>query len=339
VSLVVAAADKFRGTATAREVSGAVARAARRRSWTVDEVRLADGGEGLLDALGGAVRTSEVSGPLGAPTVAEWRLIEPDDGAAVTAVIEMARAAGRDLLPAPDGDDPLLADTRGVGQLIVAALDAGATRIVVGCGGSASTDGGAGALEAIGSRQRVADIDLVAATDVTTTFEDAAPVFGPQKGASPAQVTLLRARLGELRRRYRETFGVDVGALVGGGAAGGLAGGLAAIGGRIVAGFDLVAEAVDLDARLEAADAVVTGEGRLDAGSFRGKVVGQVIAHVAGRCPVLVVVGDRDDSARVPEGSIEVVSLAEHFGAERARTETVALVEAVVADFLARLAD
>jgi glycerate kinase len=283
------------------------------------------------------VRTATVSGPLGRPTEAEWRFLAPPLVEIPTAVVEMAAAAGRDLLAAPHGTDPLDATTTGVGQLVLAAIDAGAARVIVGCGGSATTDGGAGALEAIGSADRFDVVDLVIATDVTTTFEDAAAVFGPQKGATSDQVGILEDRLRLLRASYLTRFGVDVGVLPGAGAAGGLAGGLAALGGRIVSGFDLVAGFVHLDARLEPADVVMTGEGRLDAQSFRGKVVGRVIDRVAGRIPVLCVVGEVDPAARSLAGpGVEVVSLTEQFGEGRARAETVGLITQVVAEFLRR---
>jgi glycerate kinase len=334
---IVAAPDKFRQTASAPGVARAVAAAATRSGWTAEETPLSDGGEGLLDALGGSIRTTTVSGPLGEPTDAEWRFLASPEVEVPTAVIEMAKAAGRDLLPAPRGGDPLDATTRGVGQLIIAAIDAGAARIIVGCGGSATTDGGSGALDAIGSADRFDVIDLVVATDVMTAFEDAAAVFGPQKGATPEQVTALADRLSGLRARYLTQFGLDVDVLPGAGAAGGLAGGLAALGGRIVSGFDLVADFVHLAARLGLADVVMTGEGRLDAQSFRGKVVGQVIDRVAGRIPVLCVVGDLDPTARGLAGpGVEIVSLTERFGEGRARAETVARIEEVVADFLSR---
>ncbi len=180
------------------------------------------------------------------------------------------------------------ATTAGTGQLILRAVSLGARQVVVGCGGSATTDGGAGALGVIGSVAALQGVDLVAACDVTTGFLDAAGVFGPQKGATPEQVELLTDRLGRLATRYRDEFGVEVTQLPGVGAAGGLAGGLAALGARITSGFELVAEFVDLDSQLAAADLVMTGEGYLDRQSFSGKVVGGVIDHVAGRVPISV---------------------------------------------------
>ena len=228
-----------------------------------------------------------------------------------TAVIESARAAGRALLPHPTGDEPVRATTAGVGQLVLAAVDAGARRVVVGLGGSATTDGGWGAVEIIGSPERLGGAEVTVACDVRTTFGRAAEVFGPQKGATGDQVAALTERLDELAERYRADFGVDVDRLTGAGAAGGLAGGLAALGARLVPGFELVAELTGLASRLARADLVVTGEGRLDPPSFDGKVVGGVISLVAGRAPVLCVVGGADPNlaARPPAAGsgVEVV--------------------------------
>jgi glycerate kinase len=340
---LVAAPDKFRGTATAVEVVGAVTAAADAAGWSSVGVPLSDGGEGLLEALGGAVHRAEVPGPLGAPTIAEWRMLpapdhpEHPDHPGPTAVIEMSRAAGRALLPRPRGDEPVRADTAGVGTLLLAARDAGARRIVVGCGGSATTDGGWGAVRTVGSAEELGGIEITVACDVTTPFRQAARVFGPQKGATVTQIAQLSDRLGALADRYRRDFGVDVDAEPGAGAAGGLAGGLVALGARLVHGFDLVAGLVDLDARLAGADVVVTGEGHLDPPSFRGKVPGGVLSRVGGRCPVLCICGGADPALlRSPPMGMEVVSLTERFGRARARAETTALIEEVTATALER---
>ncbi len=149
---------------------------------------MSDGGEGLLEAVGGTVRTTTVPDMLGRPIEAQWRLLDATSNTGPTAVIEMAQAAGRALLAHPGGEDPVRADTTGVGQLLLAARDAGATHIIVGCGGSATTDGGWGAVEAVGSPAALAGISVVVASDVTTAFGDAARVYGPQKGATPEQV-------------------------------------------------------------------------------------------------------------------------------------------------------
>ncbi len=298
---------------------------------------MSDGGEGLLEALGGQPRFTSVPGPLGARIDAEWRLLPPGEGGGSTAVIEMSRASGRALLPHPEGGDPVNADTSGVGHLLLAARAAGATRIVVGCGGSATTDGGWGAVRAVGSATALAGIDLDVACDVTTSFVDAAAVFGPQKGASPDQIELLTDRLRSLADRYRRDFGVDVDAIPGAGAAGGLAGGLVALGAHIVPGFDLVADMTGLARRMAGADLAVTGEGHLDPPSFEGKVPGGVLALAAGRCPVLCIVGAADrELLRAPPAGLEIISLAARFGGARARRETCALITEVTREALPR---
>ncbi|MGH9138028.1 MAG: glycerate kinase, partial [Acidimicrobiales bacterium] len=192
----MAAPDTFRGTAAARDVAAAIGRAAWETGWDCDEVPLADGGEGTLDALGGPNRTTTVTGPLGDAVDARWRL----DGR--RAVVEMARASGLELLGGSDGNDPVAASTYGTGELIGAAVDAGARRVLVGVGGSASTDGGLGALRALHPPARLRGIELTVACDVRTRFVDAADVFAPQKGATSAQVELLRRRLERLAQVY-----------------------------------------------------------------------------------------------------------------------------------------
>lgn len=262
----------------------------------VRQVPLADGGEGTLDVIlsvrGGARRTARVTGPLGDPADAEWGML--GDG---TAVIEMARASGHALVD-PARRDPLEASTRGTGELIAAAIRAGARHVIVGVGGSATTDGGLAALQALDWNLR--NVPVIVACDVTTGFLDAARVYGPQKGASPAQVGLLTRRLDQLAGVYRDRTGVDVTTIEGGGAAGGLAGGLAAIGARIEPGFEVVGQVVGLEDALDDADLVVTGEGKLDATSFAGKVVGGVL-ELAGDLGVErrgVIAGQITDDAR-----------------------------------------
>jgi len=328
--LVVAAPDKFRGTASAPEVAEAIEWAAHDAGWTCDRAPVADGGEGLLDALAahlrGVRRRTRVTGPLGVPVDAEWLL------AGRTAVIEMARASGLVLAGGPDGNDPLGATTAGTGELIAAAVAAGARRVIIGLGGSATTDGGRGAIDALAPHGRLSGVQLVVACDVTTVFADAAEEFGPQKGASPAQVALLRRRLDRLAGDYRRRTGVDVSSLAGGGAAGGLAGGLATLGAELVPGFELVAEIIELPERIAGADLVVTGEGHVDEWSFRGKVVGGVIemADEAG-VEVLVVAGEVDD-----EMPVEAESLVARFGRERAMDDPTGCVAEVVATELGR---
>ncbi|MGA3352700.1 MAG: glycerate kinase [Acidimicrobiales bacterium] len=330
---LVAAPDKFRGTAEAAQAAAAAARGARRAGWTAYEIPLADGGDGLLSAFTGELMRDEVTGPLGTPVLAEWKLIEPRSGHdGLTAIIEMANASGLLIAGGESGNDPVGATTEGTGQLVMRAVSLGARRVIVGCGGSATTDGGAGALKAIGSPKALRGTELVAASDVTTRFLDAARVFGPQKGATPEQVEQLTARLERLAENYRRDFGVEVASLPGAGAAGGLAGGLAALGAKIVSGFEFVAEFVGLDEHLDGADVVMTGEGFLDSQSFSGKVVGGVISHVAGRMPILCVAGDV--APDLDPAGMEIVSLVARAGPEKARSEVLALIEEVVAEHI-----
>ncbi|MFP5326451.1 MAG: glycerate kinase, partial [Acidimicrobiia bacterium] len=271
----------------------------------------------------GRLRRTIVCGPLRERIDAEWRL----NGR--VAVIEMARAAGLELAGGPQGNDPIAATTTGVGELINEAIRQGARRVVVGLGGSASTDGGEGAVAVIERLGLPRNVALIAACDVTTTFVEAASVFAPQKGASPAQVALLTRRLERLAQVYEERYGVDVRTLPGSGAAGGLGGGLAALGAALVPGFDVVAEAIELEERVAGAALVVTGEGYLDEQSFNGKAVGGVVGLAsAAHVPVLVVAGEAAD-VDVPDG-VAVVSLVERFGRERALSEPAACVESVV---------
>ncbi len=287
---------------------------------------MADGGEGLLDVLGGANRTDTVTGPLGEPVEASWRLSRG------TAIIEMARASGLVLAGGAEGNDPMQATTSGTGQLIDAALTAGAKRIIVGLGGSATTDGGLGALEAIRSPVRLRGVDLLVACDVTTAFTDAARIFGPQKGATPKQVEMLTRRLQQLRQRFQQDYDIDVDEIPGSGAAGGIAGALAALGGQLVPGFELVADELDLYDAIDGADLVITGEGRLDEQSFAGKVVGGVaeIAAEAG-VDVAVLVGIADDGVR---DRLPTWTLVERFGEERALREPLWCIERVAGALL-----
>ncbi len=331
---VVAAPDKFKGTVTAADVARAIGQACWELGIDCTEVPMADGGDGILDALGGPNRTSVVTGPLGDPLRAQWRLAKG------TAVIEMARASGLAIVGGADGNDPLDASTTGTGELIEHALDAGARRIIVGLGGSATTDGGFGAIRAITAIARLKQVELLVACDVTTPFVQAAQVFGPQKGASEAQVKLLTRRLERLAQMFREEFGIDVTTIEGGGAAGGLGGALAALGGRIVPGFELVADELDLYDHLEGADLVLTGEGRLDATSFHGKVVGGVatLAHDAG-LPCAAIVGSLDPAldAEASAGLLTIVSISEQFGDAMAYAEPKRCLEEAARSLLTEL--
>jgi glycerate 2-kinase len=323
---VVIAPDGFGGVLPASEVAEAIAEGWHRArpADQLDLLPLSDGGEGLLDVLareGDTMLEVEVAGPHGHPLHAPVLLRE--DG---TAVIESALACGLALVP-QERRTPMPATTYGVGQLIEAARGAGAQRILVGLGGSASVDGGTGALNGLGFRLRVEDgsglkiggadlhrvrrveptwvadlagIDVELLADVDVVLADAAPLFGPQKGATPEQVEQLAQALetwADVAERDLDAAGVR--SRPGAGAAGGLGFGLAAgLAAPLRDGAARVAELVGLGQALADADLVVTGEGRLDATSLRGKVIGHLLRRAEARSlPVLAVVGAADRDA------------------------------------------
>jgi glycerate kinase len=325
---VVCCPDKFRGSLTAREAAAALVLGVERTGRRAIPVPLADGGEGTLDVLcpePADRRRTRVTGPLGEPVEAEWGLHGD------TAVVEMARASGLALLDGPN--DPLRATTRGTGELVRAAFDAGATRVIVAVGGSATVDGGLGALDALGFDLGGASVDV--ACDVSTVFRDAPRVYGPQKGATPDDVARLERRLDLLAERYRRELGVDVDRLPGSGAAGGLAGGLAAIGARLVPGAALVAGSVGLARTLSSASLAITGEGRFDATSLAGKVVGHVLQEAgASRVPVAVVAGDA--VRRDVPADVRCLTLVELAGSLEAALHDAGSLAATAAETLVR---
>ena len=270
---MLVAPDSFKGTFRAAEVAGAIGRGLERAGlMPPDLCPVADGGEGtmaaLLPRLGGEVVAAPAHDPLGRELTGCFALVE--DGG--SAIVETATASGLGLV-AEDERDAWAASTRGTGELIAAAAAAGAQVIVVAVGGSATTDGGAGALEAIEEAGGVGGARLVVLCDVRTPFEHAPKVFGPQKGADPAMVKRLERRLEELAGRWpRDPRGVPMT-----GCAGGLSGGLwAAHGAVLEPGAPWVLDALDFDARMRAARAVVTGEGKLDEQTLQGKLVGEI---------------------------------------------------------------
>lgn len=296
--------DGFKGTFSAREAAAAIAAGVREAGVEAVELPLADGGEGTLEALlagGGEQRTVTVAGPLGDPVDAEYGLL---DGGRV-GVVEMARRSGLTLVP-EERRDAWAASTRGTGELIAAAAARGAERVLVSVGGSATTDGGAGALAVLAeARTRVPPLTVLC--DVDTPFEDAAVVFAPQKGADPATVRRLSARLDQFASTLpRDPRGVPMT-----GCAGGLSGGLwATYGAELVSGADYVLDLLGFARLLAGADLVITGEGRLDEQSAAGKVVGVVAGRcrAAGvRCVAIVGQSTLEDAAATAMGLGEVV--------------------------------
>jgi glycerate 2-kinase len=270
---VLVAPDAFKGTFRASEVAGAIGRGLERAGlMPPDLCPVADGGEGTLDALlpglGGEVVGAVAHDPLGRELRTGFALVEGGG----TAIVETAFASGLALLD-EDERDAWAASTYGTGELIASAIDAGAAVVLVAVGGSATTDGGAGAIEAIAERGGLRGARLVVLCDVRTPFEDAPRVFAPQKGADPGTVARLEERLAALAVRWpRDPRGMPMT-----GAAGGLSGGLwAAFGAVLEPGAPWVLDALDFDARMRAARAVVTGEGKLDEQTLQGKLVGEI---------------------------------------------------------------
>lgn len=298
---ILIAPDKFKGSLTARQAAESIA------AGVLDTVPdseitvlpVADGGEGTIDALvaaGADLHHLTVSGPLGEPVEATWASLKD------TAVIEMAQAAGLQLIPQPSAATAEGASTYGVGQLVLDALDSGFRKIILAAGGVASTDAGVGALSALGLTvldpsgaviaqgndvvygtaidgstldPRLAGAEVVIATDVLVPLlgeRGAARLFGPQKGADPVTVQRLERRLERWNGLFFGAFGVDGSATPGVGAAGGFAVGFLAAGvGRIVPGIELIGELIGLDAAMSGSDLVIVGEGSLDDQSLEGK--------------------------------------------------------------------
>ncbi|HEX6543322.1 MAG TPA: glycerate kinase [Ktedonobacterales bacterium] len=310
---IVVAPQSLKGSLDAPGVGEAIATGIR-RVWPEADIRVipvADGGEGTVRALvaatDGTLRRAVVSGPLGEPVEAEYGILGGKN--ARTAVIEMAAASGLPLVP-PDKRDPRITTTRGTGELMRAALDAGAERLLIGIGGSATNDGGAGMAQALGARlldaqgadlpaggaalARLARIDISGldprlqhvtvqvASDVSNPLcgpEGASAVYGPQKGATLAMVAELDAALAHYGEVLRHDLGADVARVPGAGAAGGLGAGLLVFArAQMVPGAELVLAMLDFDDALKGASLVFTAEGRLDNQTAYGKSVGAVAA-------------------------------------------------------------
>lgn len=304
-------------------------------SITVDQCPIADGGEGTVDALvaatAGQTHTAEVVGPLGNPVDAALGMLGEIPGQPRTAVVEMAAASGLPLVP-QDQRDATATTTFGTGQLIAAALDAGAQRIILGIGGSATNDGGSGAAQALGVRfydaqdkpitqhltggllasvaridlanrdPRLASAQLLIACDVTNPLtgpDGASQIYGPQKGATPEQVQQLDANLGQFAKLIEQATGIAIANLPGSGAAGGLGGGaVGLLGGKLQRGIDLVLDAVNFAKRADGCDLCLTGEGKLDGQTLSGKAI-LGVAQLAKRydVPTVALVGCAGDGA------------------------------------------
>lgn len=334
---VLIAPDCYGDSLTAVEAAEAIAHGWR-RGRPDDELTLApqsDGGPGFVGVLAGRlgqVQTLRVSGPLTAEVSADWVLDPASPG---TAYIECAQACGLALLGGPPTvQTALAAHSRGVGQLIAAAVAAGAGRIVVGLGGSSCTDGGWAMVEELGglaaARELLAGVELIAATDVEHPLlgpMGAAAVFGPQKGADADTVRVLEKRLGDWAVELNAAAGRAVSDEAGAGAAGGLGAGLLALGGRRESGAAIIAEHTRLADDIAAAELVITGEGRFDDQSLHGKVVSALADGARSRgIPVVVLAGQVTlDEATLREAGIAgAFSITDHAGSVQRAIEDAA---------------
>lgn len=345
---IVIAPDSFKESLSALQVAGAI-EAGMREVWPDAQyvkVPVADGGEGtvqaMIDATAGRRIEHEVTGPLGEPLAAFYGLIE-GEGKGALAVIEMAAASGLESVP-PARRNPMVTTSRGTGELIRFALDAGARRFVLGVGGSATNDGGAGMLQALGVRlldadghdigpgggelarleridasaldPRVRDADFQIACDVANPLvgpQGASAIFGPQKGATPEMVAQLDANLKRYADIVKRDLGHDVADMPGAGAGGGIAAAMVVfLSGRLRPGVEIVLDAVGLDAAVADADLVVTGEGRIDGQTVQGKTPMGVarVARAHGK-PVIAIGGSlAADAGAVHAHGIEAVFAA-----------------------------
>ncbi|MGH3530839.1 MAG: glycerate kinase family protein [Mycobacterium sp.] len=332
---VLVAPDCYGDSLTAVQAAAAIA-AGWNRARPGDQFTIApqsDGGPGFVEVLAGRLgelRRLQVCGPLDDDVEAQWVL----DTESATAYLECAQACGLARLRSPPTPQTALsAHSRGVGQLIIAALRAGAARIVVGLGGSAGTDGGRGMVDEldglVAGRLRLAPVELVAASDVEYPLLGpwgTARVFGPQKGADPATVAALEQRLAAWADELDAAAGRAVSAESGAGAAGGIGAALLALGGRCESGAAIIAEHTGLADDIAATDLVITGEGRFDDQSLHGKVVGALAAAARSRdVPVLVLAGQvgLDEHALRAAGILAAYSVTDYAGSVR-----LALVDA-----------
>ncbi len=322
---IVLAPDSFKGSLSAVEIADSMARAVDKvyPHATIVKLPLSDGGEGLVESLviatGGKIIKEKVTDPLGNQVEAFFGLL----GDGRTGVIEMAAASGLPLVP-ENKRDPLIATTYGTGELIKMAIDEGCNRLIVGIGGSATNDGGAGMAQALGVKlldkngkslpfggeslislekidiagidPRIQDTEILVACDVNnplTGINGASHIYGPQKGANEETIRVLDAALGHYARILRRDLNIDVENIPGSGAAGGLGAGLLAfLNGRLIPGIDLVMDAVGMEKEFLECDLVITGEGKLDDQSVHGKVpVGVARRAIGHNVPVIVLAG------------------------------------------------
>ncbi len=308
---IVVASDSYKCCLSSADVAKAAEKGIKNilPSAEVVKVSVADGGEGtvesIVDSLGGHMRTARVSDPLGRPVDAQYGV------AGDLAVIECASACGL-MLVTPQERNPLVATTRGLGEMIVDAIDHGCKRFLIGLGGSATNDGGMGMVQAEGFLEKARGLQFTVACDVDTPYvgpAGATRVFGPQKGASPEDIEVLEARLTGYAQKILEDTGVDVSDMPGAGAAGGLGGAFRAyVDAELKRGVDMVLDQIEFDSIIKGADLVITGEGRSDFQTLKGKTPAGVLARARKQgIKVALMSGGIKDDDLLHEGGFEYI--------------------------------
>ena len=308
---IVIACDSYKGCLSSSEVARAAAEGVAEVYPDCEIVRLAvaDGGEGtvdaLVDTLGGHLEWAEVSDPLGRPVKAAYGV------AGDLAIIESAAACGLTLLTKEERN-PLVTSTKGLGELIMAAIDKGCRKFLIGLGGSATNDGGMGMIRAEGFLEKTKGMKFTVACDVDTPYigeHGASRVFGPQKGASEQDVEILEERLGGYALTILKETGVDVRDMAGAGAAGGLGGAFRAyLGAELKRGVDLVLDQIDFDSKIQGADLVITGEGCSDYQTLKGKTASGVLERAKRQgIPVALVSGAVRDEQMLRDGGFGII--------------------------------
>lgn len=355
---IIVAPDSFKECLGAEEVARAMAAGLReavsmaagvqgagggKEPLEVVEMPLADGGEGtvrvLAAALGARIVRATVTGPLGEPVEAEYALV--DDASGPAAILEVASACGLPLVP-PEKRNPLHTTSRGVGELILNALEKGCKHILIGLGGTSTCDGGAGMLSVPDLREKAAGVTFQALYDVDCPFYGpmgAARVFGPQKGASPEEVELIDQKMQAMAEEILRETGLDLQTLPGAGAAGGLGGAMAAyLGARMRSGVDGILDLIDFDGAVKDADLILTGEGKSDAQTLKGKAPLGVLRRSKG-VPVALVSGainDREELGKAgfryllpvtPEGTPRELAIDPETAVENIKKAVTALIQ------------
>lgn len=319
---IVIASDSYKGCLSSSEVACAMSKGIAEvyPDCQIVKLAVADGGEGtveaLVDTLGGHMEWAEVSDPLGRPVKAAYGV------AGDLAIIESAAACGLTLLKREERN-PLLANTKGLGELILAAIEKGCKRFLIGLGGSATNDGGMGMISAEGFLEKARGLEFTVACDVDTPYigeNGASRVFGPQKGASPEDVEILEDRLRGYASKIMKDTGIDVSDMPGAGAAGGLGGAFRAyLGAELKRGVDLVLDQIGFDSIIADADLVITGEGCSDYQTLKGKTAAGVLerAHRYG-IPVALVSGAIRDEQLLRGGGFEIIQAVSPAGLSHA---------------------